>query len=161
MTSPGTVPTLNSETASARGVRYRASCDYCQKTKVRCSQGKPACIKCINKAIPCVYSPARRMGRLRKTDHQLTSSRDRHVDHEDEAGLNADVEASHIEDVDDSRTSSGYYISTGPTSVTLPSNTGPPTTGLATQVQPVETSNNVTDSLRGFGQPSSIYPETP
>ncbi|ORY04454.1 hypothetical protein BCR34DRAFT_491499, partial [Clohesyomyces aquaticus] len=56
-------PTPFSPNASRQPVRYRTSCDHCQKIKIRCSQGKPACKNCFNRAIPCVYSPVRRMGR--------------------------------------------------------------------------------------------------
>ncbi|KAI1294340.1 hypothetical protein F5Y03DRAFT_373140 [Xylaria venustula] len=55
-----------SETGSARKRRLRASCDECQVLKVRCSQEKPACSRCLKFRVPCVYSPLRRMGRPKK-----------------------------------------------------------------------------------------------
>ncbi|KAI8964331.1 hypothetical protein F5Y11DRAFT_102723 [Daldinia sp. FL1419] len=55
-------------------VRYRTSCDRCQSIKLRCSQDKPSCKRCINKGILCVYSPLRRMGRPKKVDTVASTS---------------------------------------------------------------------------------------
>ncbi|KAI0967142.1 hypothetical protein F4678DRAFT_446666 [Xylaria arbuscula] len=54
------------EIGGARKRRLRASCDECQALKVRCSQEKPACSRCLKFRAPCVYSPLRRMGRPKK-----------------------------------------------------------------------------------------------
>nr|P0CU78.1 RecName: Full=Transcriptional regulator alnR; AltName: Full=Asperlin biosynthesis cluster protein R [Aspergillus nidulans FGSC A4] len=43
--------------------RLRKSCDTCQEAKVKCSQHKPSCHRCLRHRQPCVYSPQRRSGR--------------------------------------------------------------------------------------------------
>ncbi|OJJ05349.1 hypothetical protein ASPVEDRAFT_86704 [Aspergillus versicolor CBS 583.65] len=43
--------------------RLRKSCDTCQDAKVKCSQHKPSCHRCVRLRQPCVYSPQRRTGR--------------------------------------------------------------------------------------------------
>ncbi|EFR00429.1 hypothetical protein MGYG_03433 [Nannizzia gypsea CBS 118893] len=46
--------------------RMRRTCDACQESKVKCSQTKPSCHRCIRHSQPCIYSPHRRTGRPRK-----------------------------------------------------------------------------------------------
>ncbi|KAL3424009.1 hypothetical protein PVAG01_03289 [Phlyctema vagabunda] len=46
--------------------KLRSSCDSCQDVKMKCSQDKPSCRRCLRQGIPCVYSPLRRIGRPRK-----------------------------------------------------------------------------------------------
>ncbi|EEQ31727.1 conserved hypothetical protein [Microsporum canis CBS 113480] len=46
--------------------RMRKTCDACQEAKVKCSQTKPSCHRCIRHGQPCIYSPHRRTGRPRK-----------------------------------------------------------------------------------------------
>lgn len=48
--------------------RLRTSCDSCQSLKIKCSQNKPECDRCVKHGLHCVYSPLRRMGRPRKRD---------------------------------------------------------------------------------------------
>ncbi|KAI1474439.1 hypothetical protein K445DRAFT_27742 [Daldinia sp. EC12] len=55
-------------------VKYRTSCDRCQNIKLRCSQDKPSCKRCISKGVRCIYSPLRRMGRPKKVDHVASAS---------------------------------------------------------------------------------------
>lgn len=43
--------------------RLRKSCDTCQDAKVKCTQHKPSCRRCLRLRQPCVYSPQRRTGR--------------------------------------------------------------------------------------------------
>ncbi|KAK1637098.1 hypothetical protein BDP81DRAFT_393793 [Colletotrichum phormii] len=58
-----------------RQFRLRNSCDRCQDTKLKCSQAKPACRRCVRLGLPCVYSPIRRLGRPRKhSSSQLEDS---------------------------------------------------------------------------------------
>jgi len=45
------------------GTKFRASCDRCSSTKVRCGQDRPSCQRCLYLNIPCNYSASRRMGR--------------------------------------------------------------------------------------------------
>ncbi|KAJ6443721.1 hypothetical protein O9K51_02106 [Purpureocillium lavendulum] len=54
--------------------RLRNSCDRCQDTKLRCTQTKPACWRCVRMGLPCVYSPIRRLGRPRKVPNQQSST---------------------------------------------------------------------------------------
>ncbi|KAI9367728.1 hypothetical protein BJX61DRAFT_537821 [Aspergillus egyptiacus] len=49
--------------ATAGWERLRRSCDACQDSKVKCSQHKPSCHRCLRHRQPCVYSPQRRTGR--------------------------------------------------------------------------------------------------
>lgn len=44
-------------------VKFRSSCDTCLATKVKCSQTKPSCARCIQHRYECVYSPYRKIGR--------------------------------------------------------------------------------------------------
>ncbi|KAI1799998.1 hypothetical protein F4811DRAFT_58863 [Daldinia bambusicola] len=55
-------------------VKYRTSCDRCQNIKLRCSQDKPSCKRCISKGVRCIYSPLRRMGRPKKVDPVASTS---------------------------------------------------------------------------------------
>jgi len=43
--------------------RVRTACDGCQKSKVKCSRGKPKCWRCSHNGEPCVYSLFRKIGR--------------------------------------------------------------------------------------------------
>lgn len=52
--------------ATANWERLRKSCDSCQEAKVKCSQHKPSCHRCLRHRQPCIYSPQRRTGRPRK-----------------------------------------------------------------------------------------------
>ncbi|KAF6807784.1 hypothetical protein CSOJ01_07986 [Colletotrichum sojae] len=64
-----TTTTVSSEQADQganKQSRLRNSCDRCQDTKLKCSQTKPACRRCVRIGMPCVYSPIRRLGRPRK-----------------------------------------------------------------------------------------------
>lgn len=45
--------------------KIRLSCDSCQRSKIRCSQERPACRRCLKHGIECIYSPSRRAGRPR------------------------------------------------------------------------------------------------
>ncbi|OKL59516.1 hypothetical protein UA08_04993 [Talaromyces atroroseus] len=44
-------------------IKYRASCDSCLRSKVKCSQTKPACSRCTQHGHQCVYSQYRKIGR--------------------------------------------------------------------------------------------------
>ncbi|EAW12044.1 Zn(II)2Cys6 transcription factor domain-containing protein [Aspergillus clavatus NRRL 1] len=44
-------------------VKIRSSCDTCLTTKVKCSQTKPACARCLQHGRECVYSQYRKIGR--------------------------------------------------------------------------------------------------
>ncbi|KAL2130207.1 hypothetical protein VTI74DRAFT_6774 [Chaetomium olivicolor] len=48
---------------SATEVKFRSSCDACLNTKVKCSQTKPSCTRCIRHGYKCVYSRYRKIGR--------------------------------------------------------------------------------------------------
>ncbi|KAI0147398.1 hypothetical protein GGR57DRAFT_505862 [Xylariaceae sp. FL1272] len=43
--------------------KYRASCDYCNEAKVRCSQEKPTCARCHKSQRECIYGLSRRSHR--------------------------------------------------------------------------------------------------
>ncbi|KAI1824885.1 hypothetical protein F4861DRAFT_223330 [Xylaria intraflava] len=40
--------------------KLRAACDACNESKVRCSQTKPKCGRCVRQGVPCVYGLSRR-----------------------------------------------------------------------------------------------------
>ena len=43
--------------------KYRASCDRCHASKIKCSGGYPRCKRCAHSSLSCLYSPARRIGK--------------------------------------------------------------------------------------------------
>lgn len=43
--------------------KFRASCDACSASKVKCDQALPTCARCTNIGVRCNYSPSRRMGK--------------------------------------------------------------------------------------------------
>ena len=52
---------------SRPGEKLRESCNTCATSKVRCSKDQPSCVRCLNRNIPCHYSPSRRTGKRRPT----------------------------------------------------------------------------------------------
>ncbi|ROV98479.1 hypothetical protein VPNG_08534 [Cytospora leucostoma] len=46
--------------SGTKTAKLRASCDGCNESKVRCSQTKPQCARCIKQGITCVYGLSRR-----------------------------------------------------------------------------------------------------
>ncbi|KAI0393707.1 hypothetical protein F5Y17DRAFT_431000 [Xylariaceae sp. FL0594] len=44
-------------------VKLRAACDGCNESKVRCSQTRPSCVRCMRQGVPCVYGLSRRSHR--------------------------------------------------------------------------------------------------
>ncbi|KAI1134363.1 hypothetical protein F5Y05DRAFT_233800 [Hypoxylon sp. FL0543] len=40
---------------------WRRACTNCTKSKRQCTKGVPACRRCVDRGIPCVYPPARRI----------------------------------------------------------------------------------------------------
>ncbi|GFF46411.1 putative AflR-like C6 zinc cluster transcription factor [Aspergillus lentulus] len=59
-------PLCTQAEVTANWERLRKSCDSCQEAKVKCSQHKPSCHRCLRHRQPCIYSPQRRTGRPRK-----------------------------------------------------------------------------------------------
>ncbi|KAF7166248.1 hypothetical protein CNMCM5623_000005 [Aspergillus felis] len=59
-------PACTQAEVTANWERLRKSCDSCQEAKVKCSQHKPSCHRCLRHRQPCIYSPQRRTGRPRK-----------------------------------------------------------------------------------------------
>lgn len=57
-----------------RPAKYRASCDNCARSKVKCSGEKPKCKRCVEKGASCDYSPAQRSRRPRSQTSQMTSA---------------------------------------------------------------------------------------
>lgn len=35
---------------------YWTKCDNCMRSKVRCSKDRPSCLRCLDQAVPCIYS---------------------------------------------------------------------------------------------------------
>ncbi|KAJ5634599.1 C6 zinc finger domain protein [Penicillium herquei] len=48
---------------SPPGFKFHSSCDTCLKAKIKCSQAKPTCARCLQHGRRCVYSPYRKIGR--------------------------------------------------------------------------------------------------
>ncbi|KAJ5608149.1 C6 zinc finger domain protein [Penicillium hordei] len=48
---------------SPPGFKFHSSCDTCLKAKIKCSQAKPTCARCLQQGRRCVYSPYRKIGR--------------------------------------------------------------------------------------------------
>ncbi|KAI6245260.1 hypothetical protein HI914_06548 [Erysiphe necator] len=46
-----------------RQLKLKDTCDICSSSKVRCDKQKPTCGRCERLGQPCLYSPARRIGR--------------------------------------------------------------------------------------------------
>lgn len=46
--------------------KYRATCDFCVLSKVKCDKGQPRCTRCIRNKVDCHYSESRRAGRARR-----------------------------------------------------------------------------------------------
>lgn len=44
---------------------FRASCDNCAKSKVRCSKEQPSCQRCLYQGVSCTYSPSQRRRKQR------------------------------------------------------------------------------------------------
>lgn len=57
-----------------RPAKYRASCDNCARSKVKCSGEKPKCKRCVEKGASCDYSPAQRSRRPRSQTSQMTAA---------------------------------------------------------------------------------------
>ena len=50
--------------AGEKSPKYRASCDSCNEAKVRCSQTRPSCARCLkNRNRRCVYGVSKRFGK--------------------------------------------------------------------------------------------------
>ncbi|KAL4811870.1 hypothetical protein BDW67DRAFT_194299 [Aspergillus spinulosporus] len=60
---PSANPSSTRSEVASNWERLRKSCDTCQEAKVKCSQHKPSCHRCLRHRQPCVYSPQRRSGR--------------------------------------------------------------------------------------------------
>ena len=54
--------------------KFRSSCDACSASKVKCDQGQPQCLRCINLGMHCNYSPSRRMGKPPASSRKLTTT---------------------------------------------------------------------------------------
>ncbi|KAL2062961.1 hypothetical protein VTL71DRAFT_6033 [Oculimacula yallundae] len=54
--------------------KFRSSCDACSSSKVKCDQGQPECLRCVNFSLPCNYSPSRRMGKPPASSRKLTNA---------------------------------------------------------------------------------------
>ena len=55
-------------------IKYRASCDRCYFSKVKCSKERPTCPRCENLGLACSYSPSQRTGKSRRTKDRGTST---------------------------------------------------------------------------------------
>lgn len=49
--------------ASRKTTKHRESCDSCNEAKVRCSQARPTCARCIKNNVACVYGISQRAGK--------------------------------------------------------------------------------------------------
>ncbi|KAJ5725586.1 uncharacterized protein N7483_006943 [Penicillium malachiteum] len=56
--------------STSRQRKPRASCDSCNEARVRCSQARPTCERCVKNKINCVYGISQRAGRNRASTHR-------------------------------------------------------------------------------------------
>ncbi|KAL9056040.1 MAG: hypothetical protein Q9162_003219 [Coniocarpon cinnabarinum] len=59
-------PSPQQQPTQSQKQKLRSSCDACGEAKLKCPREHPACQRCINHGIPCVYGALRRTGRRRK-----------------------------------------------------------------------------------------------
>ncbi|KAJ3579434.1 hypothetical protein NPX13_g1136 [Xylaria arbuscula] len=59
-TSTKRLNNMASGVAKPRATRLRASCDGCFLAKVKCSKGRPICVRCLSTGSDCKYSPSSR-----------------------------------------------------------------------------------------------------
>ncbi|KAI9875647.1 MAG: hypothetical protein M1830_008150, partial [Pleopsidium flavum] len=52
-------------TIAGKTPKFRASCDSCNEAKVRCSQTRPSCARCLKHGVDCVYGISLRAGKHR------------------------------------------------------------------------------------------------
>lgn len=67
----------SSDSLPERPENFRASCDSCAKSKVRCGKEQPRCQRCIYQGVHCVYSPSQRSRKKRLASIDATHRRDR------------------------------------------------------------------------------------
>lgn len=65
--------------------RFRASCDQCTDSKLKCDQVKPQCNRCTSRGRACVYSLIRAVGRPPRSSTCAIDNR-RGISHEAESG---------------------------------------------------------------------------
>ncbi|RHZ44114.1 Zn(II)2Cys6 transcription factor domain-containing protein [Aspergillus thermomutatus] len=53
---------------TSRQIKLRASCDSCNEARVRCSQTRPICERCLKNDIECIYGVSQRAGRNRSSN---------------------------------------------------------------------------------------------
>lgn len=50
---------------TGKALKYRASCDSCNEARVRCSQTRPSCARCLKQGFECIYGISLRAGKHR------------------------------------------------------------------------------------------------
>lgn len=67
----------NTKTAAAKPIpkKYKATCDYCSISKVKCDRGQPQCLRCIRSGVECHYSESRRTGKAKRILADQSSAR--------------------------------------------------------------------------------------
>ena len=58
-----------------RPLKFRASCDACSSSKVKCDQGRPNCLRCSKLGTKCHYSLSRRMGKPPEASRDLQKAK--------------------------------------------------------------------------------------
>ncbi|KAI9845253.1 MAG: hypothetical protein M1837_005009 [Sclerophora amabilis] len=74
LTGPSMVDQPVTRKGQGRTPKYRASCDACNEAKVRCSQTRPSCARCLKHDIGCVYGISLRAGKHRADSYGNSNS---------------------------------------------------------------------------------------
>ncbi|KAJ5603987.1 hypothetical protein N7537_006943 [Penicillium hordei] len=66
MSEQTTTSSANDLTATSKTTKFKASCDFCALTKVKCDKMRPQCLRCTKSGVMCHYSETRRIGKARQ-----------------------------------------------------------------------------------------------
>ncbi|KAL8909511.1 MAG: hypothetical protein Q9207_000191 [Kuettlingeria erythrocarpa] len=77
----------DSSAAPPKPIKLRESCDSCLVAKVKCSKGRPLCLRCLQNGSDCGYSPSSRAGR--KNRDSTTTKASTHKSHKSHASISA------------------------------------------------------------------------
>lgn len=85
---------LDSTGAPPKAIKLRESCDSCLVAKVKCSKGRPLCLRCLQNGSDCGYSPSSRAGR--KNRDSATTKAQKHKSHASISAGNQSATPSHF-----------------------------------------------------------------
>ncbi|MCJ1283718.1 hypothetical protein MMC26_003049 [Xylographa opegraphella] len=65
---------IRTRNGTGKTPKYRASCDSCYEAKVRCSQARPNCARCLKQGFECIYGISLRAGKHRAESFRNSAS---------------------------------------------------------------------------------------